>query len=84
MGTAVGSFGRVTSALSFDGELFVVSRLKDLIIVRGRNFYPEDLEPTVVASHPLLRHHCCAVVPIEHEDGERVGVIVEVSNRQAR
>jgi acyl-CoA synthetase (AMP-forming)/AMP-acid ligase II len=66
-----------------DGELFVVSRLKDLIIVRGRNFYPEDLEATVVASHPLLRHHSCAVVPIEHEGVEQVGVIVEVANRRA-
>jgi acyl-CoA synthetase (AMP-forming)/AMP-acid ligase II len=66
-----------------DRELFVVSRLKDLIIVRGRNFYPEDLEASVLASHPLLRHHICAVVPIEHEGAERVGVIVEVSNRRA-
>ena len=66
-----------------EGELFVVSRLKDLIIVRGRNFYPEDLEAAVAASHPLLRHLRCAVVPVEHEGEERVSVIVEISHRQA-
>jgi acyl-CoA synthetase (AMP-forming)/AMP-acid ligase II len=66
-----------------DGELFVVSRLKDLIIVRGRNLYPEDLEATVAASHPLLRYGGCAVVPIEREGEEQVGVVIEVANRSA-
>jgi len=66
-----------------DGELFVVSRLKDLIIVRGRNLYPEDLEATVAASHPLLRYGSCAVVPIEREGEEQVGVVIEVANRRA-
>src|SRR5216684_3331716 len=66
-----------------DGELFVVSRLKDLIIVRGRNLYPEDIEATVAASHPLLRYGSCAVVPIEREGEEQVGVVIEVANRRA-
>ena len=38
-----------------DGELFVTGRLKDLIIIRGRNHYPQDIEHTVEKSHPLLR-----------------------------
>jgi len=38
-----------------DGELFVTSRLKDLIIIRGRNHYPQDIELTVEQSHPALR-----------------------------
>ncbi len=38
-----------------DGELFVTGRLKDVIIIRGRNVYPQDLEATVARSHPLLR-----------------------------
>lgn len=37
------------------GELHVVGRLKDLIIVRGRNHYPTDIEQTVEDSHPALR-----------------------------
>ena len=38
-----------------DGELFVTGRLKDLIIIHGRNIYPQDIEATVGRSHPLLR-----------------------------
>ncbi|MBO0879392.1 MAG: fatty acyl-AMP ligase, partial [Mycobacterium sp.] len=37
-----------------DGELFVTGRLKDLIVIRGRNYYPEDIEATVQDSHPAL------------------------------
>lgn len=66
-----------------DGEVFVTSRLKDIIIVHGRNLSPEDIESTVADSHPLLRYHGCAAVPIEHEGEEYLGVIVEIANRQA-
>ncbi|MEV0358462.1 fatty acyl-AMP ligase [Nocardia sp. NPDC050697] len=38
-----------------DGELFVTGRRKDLIIVRGRNHYPHDLEHTAQAAHPAAR-----------------------------
>ena len=38
-----------------DGEVFVTGRLKDLIILRGRNLYPQDLEESVFSSHPLIR-----------------------------
>jgi acyl-CoA synthetase (AMP-forming)/AMP-acid ligase II/acyl carrier protein len=37
-----------------DGELFVTGRVKDVIIIRGRNHYPQDIEATVEASHPSL------------------------------
>ena len=43
-----------------DGELFVTGRLKDLIIIRGRNLYPQDIELTVERSHPALRPGCGA------------------------
>jgi len=51
--TGEGSFLR-TGDLGFlqDGELFVTGRLKDLIIIRGRNHYPQDIELTVEQSHP--------------------------------
>ena len=42
------------------GEVFVTGRLKDLIIVRGRNHYPQDLEQTAGRSHPGLRPGGCA------------------------
>ena len=38
-----------------DGELYVTGRLKDLIIVDGRNHYPQDIEATVEAAHPSVR-----------------------------
>ncbi|EKT76404.1 AMP-dependent synthetase and ligase, partial [Rhodococcus opacus M213] len=38
-----------------DDELYVVGRLKDQIIIRGRNFYPHDIELTAQSAHPAVR-----------------------------
>jgi amino acid adenylation domain-containing protein len=43
-----------------EGELFVTGRRKDLVIIRGRNHYPQDLELTAERSSPLLRPGCGA------------------------
>src|SRR5689334_4615206 len=43
-----------------DGRLFVTGRIKDLIIIRGRNHYPQDIELTVEKSHEAVRPGCCA------------------------
>jgi amino acid adenylation domain-containing protein/non-ribosomal peptide synthase protein (TIGR01720 family) len=48
-----------------DGELFVTGRLKDLIIIRGRNHYPQDIELTVEQSHPALRLGCGAAFSVD-------------------
>ncbi|WP_410598521.1 fatty acyl-AMP ligase [Amycolatopsis sp. lyj-90] len=58
------------------GELFMTGRLKDLVIVDGRNHYPQDLEQTV-ETHPVVRPHSAAVFAIEHGDGEAAVVVVE-------
>ncbi|MQY27402.1 AMP-binding protein [Nocardia aurantia] len=47
-----------------DGELYVVGRLKDLIIIRGRNHYPQDIENTVQTAHPALRAGRCAAFAV--------------------
>jgi len=60
-------------------ELFVVGRLKDLIIIRGRNHYPHDIEATVQESHPSLRPGCGAVFSVPVDDEERLVVVQEVS-----
>lgn len=64
------------------GDLFITGRLKDLIILRGANIYPQDLEMTAALSHPALREDCaCAFSGIA--DGEEVLVIVcEIDRRR--
>jgi len=59
-----------------DGQLFVTGRRKDMLIVRGRNHYPQDIELTVEASHPRVRPGCSAVFALEGED--RIVVVAEV------
>jgi acyl-CoA synthetase (AMP-forming)/AMP-acid ligase II len=83
-GSGAGPFLR-TGDLGFmrDDALFVAGRLKDLIIIRGRNLYPQDIELTVERSHPALRPGCGAAFAIELDGEERLVVVQEVE-RQAR
>lgn len=60
------------------GELFVTGRIKDLIILRGRNHYPQDIEQTIEHSHSSIRAACCAAFSIEQDGGERLIVVAEV------
>lgn len=60
------------------GELFVTGRLKDLVIVRGRNHYPQDIERTAERSHPALRPGCGAAFAVDEEGEERLVVVHEV------
>jgi acyl-CoA synthetase (AMP-forming)/AMP-acid ligase II/acyl carrier protein len=59
-------------------ELFVTGRLKDIIVIRGTNYYPHDLEHTVEACHPALRQDAGAVVGIEDAGTVRIVVVHEV------
>jgi acyl-CoA synthetase (AMP-forming)/AMP-acid ligase II len=61
-----------------DGELYVTGRIKDLIIIRGRNFYPQDIERTVEEADPHVRAGCGAAFGIEVEGEERLVVVTEV------
>ena len=63
------------------GELFLTGRLKDLIIVRGRNYYPHDLEWTAEQAHPGLRRGCGAAFSIESATGERVVLVYEIEKK---
>ena len=77
--TTEGTFLR-TGDLGFlyKGELFVTGRLKEVIIVRGRNHYPQDIEFTVASSHPALQSRCGAAFVAEINDQERLIVTQEV------
>src|SRR6185369_3819845 len=64
------------------GELFVTGRVKDLIIIRGRNLYPHDLELAVEQCHEALRADGGAAFSIEAEDEERLVVVQELEPRR--
>jgi amino acid adenylation domain-containing protein len=64
-----------------DGELFVTGRLKDLIIIRGRNHYPQDLELTAERAHPDLRAGNAAAFAVDVEGEERLILALEVERR---
>jgi acyl-CoA synthetase (AMP-forming)/AMP-acid ligase II len=63
------------------GELFVTGRLKDLIIINGRNHYPQDIEWTVEQSHPWLQPSGTAAFSVEIEGAERLIVLAELDRR---
>ena len=66
------------------GELFVTGRLKDLIVIRGLNHYPQDVEQTVERSHAALRPDGGAAFAIDTDDGEQLVVIHELERRYMR
>jgi natural product biosynthesis luciferase-like monooxygenase protein len=67
-----------------DNELFITGRLKDLIIIRGRNHYPQDIEQTVERSHFSLRSNSGAAFSVEIEGAEKLVVIQEVKRTHLR
>jgi acyl-CoA synthetase (AMP-forming)/AMP-acid ligase II/thioesterase domain-containing protein/acyl carrier protein len=83
--TGTGPFLR-TGDLGFmkDGELFVTGRRKDLIIIRGQNYYPQDIEWTVETSHPALRANYAAAFSVEVEGVEQLVVAVEVERKASK
>lgn len=66
------------------GELFVTGRIKDLIIIRGLNHYPQDIELTVDQCHPALRQGCNAAFSVEIDGDERLVIAQEVERRALR
>ncbi|MCK9893653.1 fatty acyl-AMP ligase [Frankia sp. AgB32] len=65
--------------LIVDGELYVAGRLRDMIIIRGRNHYPQDIELTVMSAHPAARPGAVAAFAVPGPDGaERLVVVQEV------
>ncbi len=65
------------------GELFITGRLKELIIIRGRNYYPQDIEYSAGKSHSALRAGGGAAFSIDMDSEERL-VIVHELDRQSR
>jgi acyl-CoA synthetase (AMP-forming)/AMP-acid ligase II len=83
-GGHAGRFLRTGDLGFFDGgELFVAGRLKDVIIIRGRNYLPHDIETTVQSVHPALRADSGAAFGVEVRGEERLVVVQEI-DRQTR
>lgn len=60
-----------------DGQLVVTGRLKDLIVVDGRNHYPQDVEATAQEAHPAVRRDRLAAFAVPGPEGERAAVVAE-------
>jgi acyl-CoA synthetase (AMP-forming)/AMP-acid ligase II len=80
--TGEGPFLR-TGDLGFthNGELFVTGRLKDVIIINGRNHYPQDLERTVEQSNSFIRPSCAASFAVNINGEEKLVILAEIDRR---
>ena len=70
-----------TGDLAFihDGEVYLTGRLKDLVIIRGQNHHPQDIEWSLQDAHPAIRPNCAAAFGVRlGEQEERLAVITEV------
>src|SRR5262249_32871957 len=81
-GSAEGHYLR-TGDLGFldEGDLFVTGRLKDLLIIRGRNHYPQDIECTAELSHPSLQLGSGAAFSVELDGQEPLVIAAEMERR---
>ncbi len=81
--TGEGPFLRTGDLGYFDqGELFITGRLKDLIIIRGRNHYPQDIEQVAQASHAALQPGAGAAFSVNGEGPERLVIVQELERTQ--
>ncbi|KQM47507.1 non-ribosomal peptide synthetase [Pseudomonas sp. Leaf15] len=62
-----------------DGEVYITGRLKDLLIVRGHNLYPQDIEQTVEREVEVVRKGRVAAFAVNHQGLEGIGIAAEIS-----
>ncbi|MCG8327586.1 MAG: AMP-binding protein [Chitinophagales bacterium] len=67
-----------------EGEIYITGRIKDIIIIRGRNYYPNDIEFVVSQAHPALQVNSGAAFYIEEEGREQLAVVHEVRRAEWR
>lgn len=64
-------------------KVFICGRRKDMIILAGRNIYPQDLETSLQDAHSAIRRGCVAVVGLPGDPDERIGVLAELKSSPA-
>ena len=67
-------------AFFHDNELFVCGRIKDMIILRGQNYYPQDIEAVVEKASGLIRANCVAAFQINEDSEPALAIVAEVKN----
>jgi acyl-CoA synthetase (AMP-forming)/AMP-acid ligase II/acyl carrier protein len=67
-----------------DGELLVAGRLKDLILLHGRNLFPQDIEDTMEACHPAIEPRGCAAFSVDTGSEEALIVLAEIRRTERR
>ncbi|MEV1115973.1 fatty acyl-AMP ligase [Actinosynnema sp. NPDC049800] len=67
-----------------DGQLYVVGRIKDLIVIDGRNHYPQDVEAVVEGADDVIRRGHVAAFAVPSVDGEALVVVAERSSKVPR
>lgn len=67
----------------FNRQLYVAGRLKELIIIRGTNHYPQDIEYTIQNSHPILKHAFGAAFSVNSNGNEELVAVYELDNTAA-
>lgn len=70
--------------LSEDDELYVLSRIKDLIIKRGKNIYPQDIENEICANFAEVNNNACAAFSVIANDAEKIVVVIELDRKYLR
>ena len=63
-----------------DGSVFIAGRIKDLIVLRGVNHYPEDIEAAIESCHPRLRPGCGIAFSADLDGEERLVIVHEVDS----
>ena len=67
-----------------DGELYITGRVKDMIIVNGVNYYPQDLEGCVEQAHPDIRSGCAIAFSVPGKIGEELVIVTELNKAAIR
>ena len=67
-----------------EGNLYITGRLKDVIVIRGANYYPNDIELSVEQSHPSLNSSGAAAFSVEVDGEERLVVMQEIKRTELK